>query len=145
VSPHFFRLRVYWEDTDAGGLVYHANYLKFAERARTEMLRDFGIEQDRLRREAGLMFVVRRLAVEFEGPAGLDDELTVMTRLERLGGASLDLDQEVRRADRVLARLALKIACLARHGKPSRLPPAVKAAFASPRDKFPGHTHHAGF
>ncbi|MGH7074262.1 MAG: tol-pal system-associated acyl-CoA thioesterase [Stellaceae bacterium] len=145
MSPHLFHLRVYWEDTDAGGLVYHANYLKFAERARTEMLRAAGIEQDRLREETGLMFVVRRLMAEFLGPARLDDALTVVTRLERLGGASLDLDQEVCRDHRTLVRLDLKIACISRDGRPSRLPSAIKSAFATPRDHLLGQIHYAGF
>lgn len=145
MTAHLFTLRVYWEDTDAGGLVYHANYLKFAERARTEMLRQHGIEQDRLRAESGLLFVVRRLAAEFLLPARLDDELTVATRVRRLGGASLELDQEVRRADSALVRLALKIACLRRDGRPSRLPAALASVLASRRDTTPGKNNYAGF
>jgi acyl-CoA thioester hydrolase len=131
MTAHFFNLRVYWEDTDAGGLVYHANYLKFAERARTEMLRHLGIEQDRLRGETGLMFVVRRLVAEFLQPARLDDELAVATQLKHLGGASLDLDQEVRRADNALVRLALRIACIGQDGRPSRLPDDIVDRFTS--------------
>jgi acyl-CoA thioester hydrolase len=84
MTAHLFNLRVYWEDTDAGGLVYHANYLKFAERARTEMLRHIGIEQEKLRGEAGLLFVVRRLVAEYLQPARLDDELAVATEVTRL-------------------------------------------------------------
>jgi acyl-CoA thioester hydrolase len=145
VTAHLFNLRVYYEDTDAGGLVYHANYLKYAERARTELLRQHGLEQERLRVDEGLMFVVRRLAAEFLQPARLDDELTVATRLARLGGASLELDQEVRRADHALVRLVLKIACLSREGRPLRLPAAVKSVFASLRDNMPGKKNHAGF
>jgi acyl-CoA thioester hydrolase len=131
MTAHVYTLRVYWEDTDAGGLVYHANYLKFAERARTEMLRHFGIEQEKLRGDAGMLFVVRRLVADYLQPARLDDELAVATRVKHLGGASLDLDQEVRRGDRPLVRLALRIACLGRDGKPRRLPAAIAAAFAS--------------
>ncbi|HEY5209009.1 MAG TPA: tol-pal system-associated acyl-CoA thioesterase [Stellaceae bacterium] len=131
MNAHLFNLRVYWEDTDAGGVVYHANYLKFAERARTEMLRHLGIEQDRLRAETGLMFMVRRLVAEYLRPARLDDELTVATQLKHLGGASLDLDQEVRRADHALVRLALRIACIGGDGKPARLPDAIVTRFTS--------------
>jgi acyl-CoA thioester hydrolase len=131
MTAHVYNLRVYWEDTDAGGLVYHANYLKFAERARTEMLRHLGIEQEKLRGEAGLLFVVRRLVADYLQPARLDDELAVATRVKHLGGASLDLDQEVRRGDKALVRLALRIACLGRDGRPRRLPAAIAAAFAS--------------
>ncbi|HEX4113958.1 MAG TPA: tol-pal system-associated acyl-CoA thioesterase [Stellaceae bacterium] len=129
MTAHLFNLRVYWEDTDAGGLVYHANYLKFAERARTEMLRHLGIEQDKLRADTGLMFVVRRLVAEFLQPARLDDELAVATQLKHLGGASLDLDQEVRRADNALVRLALRIACIGQDGRPSRLPDDIVNRF----------------
>jgi acyl-CoA thioester hydrolase len=131
VSAHLFRLRVYYEDTDSGGLVYHANYLKFAERARTEMLRHLGVEQEKLRAESGLMFVVRRLVADFLRPARLDDELMVATRLMRLRGASLELDQEVRRSDRPLVKLALAIACLKSDGRPARLPAMLTSAFAA--------------
>jgi acyl-CoA thioester hydrolase len=131
MSVPLFTVRVYWEDTDAGGLVYHANYLKFAERARTEMLRHVGIEQTRLRADSGLMFVVRRLVADFLAPARLDDELTVATVLQRLGGASIDLDQEIRRHDRPLLRLSLALACLGHDGKPARLPSSLKSAFAA--------------
>ncbi len=131
MTAHLYNLRVYWEDTDAGGLVYHANYLKFAERARTEMLRHLGIEQEKLHGEAGMLFVVRRLVADYLQPARLDDELAVATEVRRLGGASLDLGQEVRRGDRPLVRLVLRIACLGRDGKPRRLPSAIAAAVAS--------------
>ena len=131
MTAHLFPLRVYYEDTDVGGVVYHANYLKFAERARTEMLRTLGIEQERMRIETGLLFVVRRLTAEYLQPARLDDELIIATQVDHLGGASLDLLQEVRRKDSVLVHIDLAIACLGRDGRPVRLPPALKAAFAS--------------
>jgi acyl-CoA thioester hydrolase len=131
MTAHLYNLRVYWEDTDAGGLVYHANYLKFAEPARTEMLRHIGIEQEKLRGDSGMLFVVRRLVAEYLLPARLDDQLAVATQVKHLGGASLDLDQEVRRDDRPLVRLALRIACLDRDGRPSRLPADIATAFAS--------------
>ena len=134
MTLHLFPLRVYYEDTDVGGVVYHANYLKFAERARTEMLRTLGIEQERMRIETGLFFVVRRLTAEYLQPARLDDELIVATQVAHLGGASLDLKQEVRRKDSILVHLDLAIACLGRDGRPVRLPAALKAAFASLND-----------
>src|SRR5712671_6087187 len=86
---HRFGLRVYYEDTDAGGVVYYANYLKFAERARTEMLRHVGFEQEALRRTTGRVFAVRHCSADYLAPARLDDELVVETRLTALGGASL--------------------------------------------------------
>jgi acyl-CoA thioester hydrolase len=95
------------------------------------MLRHLGIEQDKLRAETGLMFVVRRLVAEFLQPARLDDQLAVATQLKHLGGASLDLDQEVRRADHPLVRLALRIACIGQDGKPSRLPDDIVTRFTA--------------
>jgi acyl-CoA thioester hydrolase len=130
-GAYFYPVRVYYEDTDAAGLVYYANYLKFAERARSEMLRRLGIEQERLRAQSGLVFVVRRCTVDFLAPARLDDDLVVETRLVALGGASLDIDQDVTRGGDMLVRLAIKIACLGSTGRPHRLPPALRAALAS--------------
>ncbi|HYM02512.1 MAG TPA: tol-pal system-associated acyl-CoA thioesterase [Stellaceae bacterium] len=133
-GAYLYPVRVYYEDTDAGGMVYHANYLKFAERARTEMLRRLGIEQDRLRADSGFVFVVRRCTIDFALPARLDDDLVIVTRLASIGGASLDLDQEVRRDGVILVRLALQVACIGRSGRPHRLPQEIRAAFASLND-----------
>ena len=129
-NAHLYPVRVYWEDTDAAGFVYYANYLKFAERARSEMLRRLGIEQERMRAETGLVFVVRRASVDYLLPARLDDDLVVSTRLAGLRGASLDLDQEVRREAQTLARLAFQIAAVGRGGRPQRLPSALRAALS---------------
>jgi acyl-CoA thioester hydrolase len=128
---HHCALRVYYEDTDAGGVVYYANYLKFAERARTEMLRCLGVEQERLRRDTGIGLVVRRCTVEFLAPARLDDELVILTRLDAHAGATLDLAQEIRRGEAAVARLDSRIACLGAGGRPTRLPPALVAALAT--------------
>jgi acyl-CoA thioester hydrolase len=129
-AAHTFDLRVYWEDTDAAGIVYYANYLKFAERARTEMLRRLGVEQDALRRETGTVFAVKRCAVDYIAPARLDDALTVATELTQLGHASLALAQTVARGKDPLARLQLRIACLGPDMKPTRLPPSLRTALA---------------
>src|SRR5918996_5274032 len=99
---HRFPLRVYYEDTDAGGVVYHASYLRFAERARTEMMRCLGLEHSSLRAGLGLAFTVRRCVVDYLAPAHLDDHLEVRTGLARIGGASLDLEQRIFRDDRLL-------------------------------------------
>src|SRR5262249_19258454 len=96
VSHHVFPVRVYYEDTDAAGIVYYANYLKFAERARTEMLRAHGFEHGGI--GAGLAFAVRSCAVDYLRPARLDDALEVRTRITRVGGASLEADQDICRA-----------------------------------------------
>jgi acyl-CoA thioester hydrolase len=93
-----FRIRVYWEDTDAGGIVFYANYLKFFERARTEWLRSLGIEQARLRAATGGIFVVGETQVHYRQPARLDDELIVTALLEEAGRASLIIDQQARHA-----------------------------------------------
>jgi len=128
---HLYPLRVYYEDTDAAGLVYYANHLKFAERARTEMLRVMGFEQERMRRESGLVFVVRRCTADYRAAARLDDDLVVATRLVGAGGATLDLDQEIRRGDAVLVALEFRIAAIGKSGRPQRLPPALRAVVAS--------------
>src|ERR671929_34888 len=117
-EAHRFPLRVYYEDTDAAGIVYYANYLRFAERARTELVRSLGFEQERLRREAGFAFAVRRCAAEYLAPARLDDELIVASRLVAVGGATLEVEQRIRRDDEMLVRLDVKLACLAASGRP---------------------------
>jgi len=129
---HFFPIRIYYEDTDAAGLVYYANHLKYAERARTELLRVAGFEQERLRQETGLVFVVRHCTADYRAAARLDEDLVVETRVTRVGAATLDLAQEIRRGDIVVVALDFRIACLGRSGRPQRLPPALRAAL----DKF---------
>jgi acyl-CoA thioester hydrolase len=132
-SVHRLAVRVYYEDTDAGGIVYHASYLRFAERARTEMLRDLGLDHRRLRDEHGLIFALRRCTVDFLAPARLDDLLEVQTRLARRGGASLDLVQEVTLAGRVLARVVVRLALLDQRHRAVRVPATVATAFAALR------------
>ena len=98
--PNFsWPCRVYWEDTDAGGVVYYANYLKFMERCRTEWLRALGIDQWRLREERGVQFAVVDLKISYRKPALLEDEIAVTATLERLGGATIDFTQTVRRGE----------------------------------------------
>jgi acyl-CoA thioester hydrolase len=125
---HTLMLRVYYEDTDAGGVVYHANYLKFAERARTEMMRALGFAHSGIAAETGVLFTVRRIGVEYLLPARLDDLLGIETRIVELGGARLRLDQRVCRGERVLAALDVLVACVGRDGRPRRIPPALRAA-----------------
>lgn len=139
---HFFPIRIYYEDTDAAGLVYYANHLKYAERARTELLRMGGLEQERLRRETGLVFVVRHCTADYRAAGRLDDDLVVETRVTGVGAATLDLAQEIHRGDIVLVRLDFRIACLGRTGRPHRLPPALRAAlnkFAAAHAPLPNH------
>src|SRR6202167_4634535 len=102
---HSFPLRVYYEDTDAAGMVYHANYLKFAERGRSEMLRSLGFPHRRLGAENGVGFAVRRCSVDYRAPARLEDALTVDTRLAEIGAATLTVHQQICRDGEVLVDL----------------------------------------
>jgi acyl-CoA thioester hydrolase len=118
---------VYYEDTDAGGVVYYANYLKFFERARTEWLRSSGLNQDRLAQEEGLIFVVRRAALDFVRPARLDDMLEVTVEPQKLARVYVQLVQEASRGGQVLARAEVQVACLSLRGfKPAAIPQFVR-------------------
>ena len=128
-SVHVFPMRVYYEDTDAAGIVYYANYLRFAERARTELLRELGMENTNLMQDQNLAFVVKRCSMEFVKPAKLDDMLAVETRLIDIGGASLTADQRVCRDQTDLVSMELKLACMTMDGRPSRLPADVRKQF----------------
>ena len=127
---HHFPVRVYYEDTDAGGVVYHANYLQFAERARTEMLRERGVAQSQLTAEMGVLLVLRRCVADFLAPARLDDNLLVTSRLTDLRGASLDLEQIVTRNRLELVRLRVKLACMSADGRAVRLPAPIRTILA---------------
>ena len=127
VTAHVYPVRVYYEDTDAGGVVYHSNYLRFAERARTELLREAGIDHVTLMTENGLMFAVRRCEAEYVKPARLDDALEVRTRCVEATGASFWLEQLIQRAGETLVELKLRLACLTADGRPARLPERLKA------------------
>jgi len=104
--------RIYWEDTDAGGVVYYANYLKFMERCRTDWLRALGIDQLRLRAERRLQFVVVSVAVDFLRPAILNDEILVTAELERLSGATIVFKQTILRGNAQLIDATARVACL---------------------------------
>jgi acyl-CoA thioester hydrolase len=104
--------RVYWEDTDAGGVVYYANYLKFMERCRTDWLRALGVDQLRLRAERQLQFAVVSVAVDFLRPAVLNDEVLVTAELERLSGATILFKQTILRGDVQLIDASARVACL---------------------------------
>ena len=124
-------VRVYWEDTDAGGVVYYANYLKFMERARSEWLRASGFEQDVLRDEAGVVFVVRRVEVDYLSPARFNDQLDVSVTLLELGRASLVLTQSLSRGDALLVAAQVTLACVdATRFKPVKIPAPILQALA---------------
>lgn len=128
MATHRQAVRVYFEDTDAGGIVYYANYLKFAERARTEMLRDLGISHAAMMKQDGLILVVRRCEIDYLKSAKLDDLLTIETELAKLGGASVDLRQRVLRDGDVLAELKVLVVCIGQDGRPARIPDYVRGA-----------------
>ena len=120
---HTFPLRIYYEDTDAGGMVYHANYLKFAERARTEWLRAEGWDHQKLLAEKGCQIVVRRLSVDFQAPARLDDCLSVTTEVTGGSRATLDMKQIIRHEEgRELATILVQLVAIAPGGKVVRFP-----------------------
>lgn len=121
---HRYRVHVNYEDTDMGGIVYHANFLKFIERARSAWVRDLGIDQNAMR-AAGTVFVVRRLEADFLAPARFEDVLEVETRTVAATGARLVMDQVVRRGDEMLFRAMVTVACLTGAGRPARLPAAI--------------------
>jgi acyl-CoA thioester hydrolase len=127
-AAHRHGVRVYYEDTDAGGMVYHANYLRFAERARTEMMRHHGPSHAEVIATAGVAFAVRSCAAEFFHPARLDDWLEVESVVTGIGAATLDLKQTVRRGAETLTELAVRLVCLDAAGRPVRLPSPVRAA-----------------
>ena len=123
-STHRYHLRVYYEDTDAGGVVYHANYLRYAERARTEALRDAGIPHADLVTQHNRMFMVHRLEIDYVRPAIIDDLLVVDTETMDVGGATVLLRQTVRGPHGVCATLRIRLACVRIGGnKPARIPP----------------------
>ncbi len=131
---HWLPVRVYWENTDAGGIVYHSEYLKFAERARTEYLRLVGVHQSALLEAEGIAFAVASLSIDYKRPATLDDALVVESELAELGAASLLMLQTIHRGmDTVIARLRVKVACLSlRSGGPVRLPASIRSRLVLP-------------
>ncbi|KWK24343.1 4-hydroxybenzoyl-CoA thioesterase [Burkholderia stagnalis] len=119
-------VRVYYEDTDAGGIVFYANYLKFFERARTEWLRACGIDQRRLADETGAIFIVRSTALDYRAPARLDDTLAITSRPGRIGRASVEFMQEAWRGETLLVSGHIRIGCVDRDGiRPAPIPAGV--------------------
>ena len=142
-SLHTHALRVYYEDTDFSGVVYHASYLRFLERGRTELLREIGIHQQALHQQAlhqqalhaeaaPLAFAVRRMTLDFRRPARMDDWLVVETRVTDVGGARAGLAQTIRRGDEVLLEALVEVVAVA-GGRAARLPPELRARFEAMR------------
>ncbi len=134
-SPHTLPIRVYYEDTDFSGVVYHASYLRFMERGRTELLRSLGIDQQAafsgVDGQAPFGFAVRAMSIEFLKAASMDDMLTIETTLAQLGGASLELAQRILRGHEVLVAAQVRIACVSQ-GRAARMPDFVRKKLAQP-------------
>jgi acyl-CoA thioester hydrolase len=129
VTAFSWPARVYWEDTDGGGIVYYANYLRYLERARTEWLRSFGYSQASLADDAGIVFTVVSLTIDYRRPARLDDELTITCTPRADGAASVRFAQRVLRAGEMLAEADVRVACVdARTLRPKRIPHFVVKA-----------------
>ena len=129
---HYFPLRVYYEDTDVGGVVYYANYLKFMERARSEMLRVLGIDQKGMldyNNPEDVSFVVKRAEIDFKKPARFDDNLIVRSEIIDRGGASIVIRQIITKNEEELVLGIIKIAAIGKDGKPKRLPMAIAERF----------------
>lgn len=126
-KPHIWPVRVYFEDTDAGGIVYHANYLKFTERARTEMLRAMGADHAAMIQDDGAMFVVKSVTIEYHQSAKLDDALEVHTSIHKIGNASLILQQDVHRKDAILATSQVVLVSITKSGQACRIPASIRS------------------
>ncbi|MBU6140256.1 MAG: tol-pal system-associated acyl-CoA thioesterase [Proteobacteria bacterium] len=125
-----FSYRIYYEDTDAGGVVYYANYLKFFERARTDFLRALGISQSDLVNKENLVFVVRKCAIEYVSPAKLDDVLEVSVAIKNISAASILMQQEATKSGVTSSRLEVEIVCVDRVSfKPKKIPQEIKLLF----------------
>ena len=132
MTPHQFRARVYYEDTDLAGIVYYANYLKFIERARTEWVASLGVDQMALRAAQGIVFAVRRVEADFLRPAKFGDDLLVETSVQSLGGARIVLEQVVLREGERLFVSVVTLVCLTEDGHAARLPVDLRARLAGP-------------
>jgi acyl-CoA thioester hydrolase len=122
-NAHYFALRVYIEDTDLGGVVYHANYLRYLERARSDMLRSIGIDQRAAIESGQGVYAVTEAHIQYRKPARLDDELSVVTQLNELGGASCVIHQKILRGEQLVVDAIITVAFLGASGRPKRHPP----------------------
>lgn len=126
---HDFPLRVYYEDTDMGGIVYYANYLRYIERARSDWVRTLGVDQNLLREVDGVVFAVRRVTADYLKPAKFDDDLIVRTVVKAVTGVRLIMAQDVLRGDDLLFRAEVTVVCLTLSGAPVRLPANIRRQF----------------
>ena len=129
--PHQISYRVYYEDTDAAGVVYYANYLKFAERARTEALRESGYNQSHLLKNEDLAFAVVRVEVDYRKPARLDDVILVETSLQELKSASMTMHQNLKVGDVEVARAIVTLACVSKDMRATRIPEQIRTSLTN--------------
>ena len=125
-KTHSYPIRIYYEDTDAGGIVYYANHLKFTERARTEFLRELGFQNSTFIEKNNLFIVVRSLCADYLKPAYLDDSLTISTMVLKVSPARFELSQNILRDDDILFKMTVELAAVSKAGIPQRLPAALK-------------------
>lgn len=126
-APHRFPVRVYYEDTDAGGIVYHASYLRFFERGRTEYLRSWGVDHRALRERHGLIFAVRSCSIDYRAPARLDDQLEIVTEITNLGASRLDMRQYIRHEENILTAAQITVVAVATEtGRATRIPDELR-------------------
>jgi acyl-CoA thioester hydrolase len=131
VSEHQLKIRVYYEDTDAAGIVYHASYLRFAERGRTEMLRAAGFAHAQIFKATGIAFAVVSMNINYNAPARLDDMLTVKSKITKIGGASMEMQQDIYSEDRLITEMKVTLVCIDSKFKAVRLPPEIRKIFES--------------
>lgn len=132
MPSHVFKhsVRVYWEDTDAGGIVYHSNYLAFMERARTEMLRELGFSQQAMKEDGGPLIVVSKMQLHYRRPAKLDDLLEVRTYIKSMRAVSIEFVQEIYRDDTLLVSAEVRCACVdSTKGTPTPFPENITSVF----------------
>ncbi|TVQ84875.1 MAG: tol-pal system-associated acyl-CoA thioesterase [Micavibrio sp.] len=128
MTQHRLDIRIYYGDTDAGGVVYHAAYLRLAEQARTEMLRDIGFAHAEFLKETGIAFAVRHMEIDFRRPAVLDDALTIATRVTHMGNARLDMEQQFEKNGEAIVGIKLTLVCMdVKTQKAARLPEECRA------------------
>jgi acyl-CoA thioester hydrolase len=126
---HDFPVRIYYDDTDAGGVVYYANYLKFAERARTEFMRSLGFENSKIRQDFGIIIVVKSVEADYLSPARLDDVLTIQTRLLSLKNTSFVMEQKAIKNEACIFKMTIVLVCVNEEGRPTKMPDVLKNAF----------------
>lgn len=130
MTSHKTDIRVYYEDTDAGGIVYYANYLKFAERARSEWLRSKGVENQKLAEQEGIYFVVKSCSIDYLRPAQLDDMICVHTKVDEIKSASITLNQDIYRGDEKLVSITVKLCLINEAKRPVKISNELKEKLA---------------